>query len=234
MIIINAGVPKSGTSLLYNYQKDMLARCYQRDFKSTLGSDGFGLGYRKKVNISVLKECMKAGRNKGGVVVKTHGNPTLSFDLMMHLGMARSSYCIRDPRDVILSAIDHGKRTRQGLDKSGAFNNCIDVQSTVRELEPWFVQSHLWFGRRGVVILRYEEFMHDKLKTLRLVNKHMNTGLFEDELLEIYSKHEALKKEAWNFNKGDTFRYLNEMSLKEIDFVNRQLKHSIVEMGYKL
>ncbi|MGK7935084.1 MAG: hypothetical protein AB4206_04675 [Xenococcaceae cyanobacterium] len=83
------------------------------------------------------------------------------------LGLAKATFCYRDPRDIILSAIDHGERTRKGLDSSNACKNMLTIKDSILIVKSWTSNWYKWKEFGKVFFIKYEYLMKNKLAYLQ-------------------------------------------------------------------
>ena len=234
MIIISSSIPKSASTLVYNYQKDLLALA---DRNNSVAQDEFdkysncGFLSKKQLNIKNFSTILFITRKYGNIVVKVHSKPTWIIKLLITLGLAKATFCYRDPRDTILSAIDHGERTRKGLDPSGACKNMVSIADSIPIVKSWTSHWYKWKKFGKVFFIKYEDLMENKLFYLQEMSDYLNLNLKKEQIEEIYLKHERLKKNAWNFNKDTIERYKTEMNDRDRLLCDRAFKEILEDMN---
>jgi len=233
MIIVNTGIPKSGTSLLTRYQRDLLQL-----FDGLAGQERLlelnGGGYIERLTQETIENLLKIEREYGSFVVKTHCGYEPHLGELVRSGRACVSCAYRDPRDVILSAIDHGERSRNGMDKYYAFANYRQVKDVITQMLKWCQVYGSWASSEWALMIRYEEMMKDRKAVIKLLADQIGFNLSEKQLSEIHEKHEKNKQTAWNFNKGTTERWKNEMNAVDQATCAQALAEQIQLMGYPL
>lgn len=234
MIVINAGMPKSATTLVMEYQKDMIQYRSPKNALEEMRSHTPGGGVYVDEIDETFAETMRAIHcQHGEFLVKTHSGPANAIKGLVADGEARASFCFRDPRDTILSAIDHGERTRKGLDGTGAFKDVTDVAGAIG-----FTRKHIslyfaWKDYGEALLIQYEDFMADKVGHLKRTADYFAYEIGKQALLEIFEKHEGKKETAWNFNTGRCFRWKTEMSGQDVMLCEEAFGEEIVAMGYE-
>lgn len=234
MIIINTGVPKSATTLLFDYQKDIISKVYNSKGLEAFERMNNGSLFVQDFDVKMFNILCKVHDEFGSLVIKTHEPPNEDIKRLIEIQGAKVTCCYRDPRDVILSAIDHGKRTRKGLDKSGAFRDIYTVEDAAKEFVKWSEIYFNWNEYGNVLMVKYESFINDKINTIYRVLKFLGVHLNRNDLLSIHYKQEELKTTKENFNKGVNNRWKNEMSVNELGICNNLLSEIITNMGYTL
>jgi hypothetical protein len=74
--------------------------------------------------------------------------------------MVRTIYCFRDPRDTLLSAMDHGKKAL-AAGESHPFVKLIEFADALQAATGWVRIWHRYADMPNVLSVRYEEMMQD-------------------------------------------------------------------------
>jgi len=234
MIIIDNGVPKSATTLILAYQKDLIAASSAQNGMEQWSKFNHGSVFIPTIAVDQLDALVSIERDFGDFVIKMHRPPEDSTRKLVEDFKAKVTCCFRDPRDIVLSAMDHGARTRTGLDKSGAFANIFTVQDGAREFKEWSRIYYEWQKYGHALLIRYEDLLADKLTTLTHMVKFLGMNLGAITVTEICDKHERNKQSAWNYNKGVSHRWRVEMSSEDLAWCNDMLADDITRMGYSI
>jgi hypothetical protein len=153
---------------------------------------------------------------------------------LIWLGLSKAVFSYRDPRDVVLSAIDHGNRTRSNQEKASGFKNITDMESAVKYVIKALKKHDAWKDFNRALFIRYEDFMIDNGKVLSDLNQYLGLGVNEEKMDEILEKYDSEKTTYHNYNKGTVNRYLNEMSEKDLKRCNEAFRDYLTENNYPL
>lgn len=169
--------------------------------------------------------------------VKTHSGPTKFHNLLLALGLIKTIYIYRDPRDVLLSARDHGEKIlSSGEDHS--FAKLIDFEEALSALARWIDVCKNYRSINRVLCIRYEDLMGHLQHIMDQICKYLNVKLRKDTINEILKKYSPKSPDAdmtgLHFNKAIVNRYQLEMEQSEIDRLNSEFGNAIIEMGYEL
>jgi hypothetical protein len=211
MIILSNALPKTGSTILASYQEDMLAASIRRNGQAALRRK-FGGRFIHEPSSRNLITITSLNSIYGSLVIKCHWNFTLHLHLFCMLVGAKMTFAYRDPRDMILSMIDHGKRTRKGLDPSGAFADCRDVIELIPYTSKLLESLKEWQNKKYVHFIKYEDFMKNTLEILESISDFLRFRLPAKLITQIVNQRESTKKQFPNFNKGTTGRWRQEMS----------------------
>jgi len=231
MIIINAGMPKSGTSLAVRYQRDLIHVMNPRNGIEEVRNRYNG--FLDTIDDAMADSLRKIHDVFGPFAIKTHSEPSSGIRSLIDSGIARASFSFRDPRDTVLSALDHAKRTRNGLDPSGAFSELRTISDSI-SFSRGSINTYLaWRTYGKAFFIRYEDFMAEKMGVLRDMALYFELDISDGELITIYEKHESIKESAWNFNKGTTDRWRAELSQHDLALCDEAFGGELAEMGYE-
>jgi len=243
IIVINTGVPKSGTTLLQQYQVDIIKTYFKQNALNEIMKYGYNITQFSEVNNrgffpNIDKETNDLFENIqakfGSFVAKTHCLPNTYTENLVNEHNAKITCCYRDPRDIILSTIDHGVRTRNGIDKSGAYMDVFNIDDGILRIKKWINIYLEWEKQKSTLMIKYEDLMDDKIRTILNVSDFLKIKISKKDVYTIYDKHEKIKESAWNFNNGTTYRWKTEMNQDDIRKCNMSLNDEIIKMGYKL
>ena len=184
---------------------------------------------------SHLKLFEKIEKEHGFFIVKMHtrlAKPTVKK--LLEKFKVKVTVCYRDPRDIILSAIDHGVRFRKGFCGSGGFEHIFNIEDGIREFKKWSYIYYEWKKYENVLMIKYEDLMTDQLTLLKRINDYLGVNLENGILKSIYEKRDREKILSWNYNKGTIYRWRHEMPSDLLKKCNELLSEDIIKMGYSL
>ncbi|MDP1622353.1 MAG: sulfotransferase domain-containing protein [Bacteroidales bacterium] len=240
MFILSAGMPKSGSTLFSLYQKSILERTLknngQKAFEQLILDgkiNGIGIFVHDLESPEILKKLVDLSLEIGPFVVKSHLN--LSNDLITCLKRKEilATYIHRDPRDVILSAIDHGNRAVDHPNANTFFRQFASVQNSIPIVKD-FCRAGIDWIRSGLcetysyqdlltkpesVMIRFNDFIHTKL----------DAAIFR-ELIDTYSRNAIIGKKQ--FNTGKLLRFPDEMSPADVETCIREMAEELKLLGY--
>lgn len=240
MIIISAGFMKSASTLLHDYQTEIIKISKNRSGQKALEhfSSGIGTAYRGNLDLKTFLLLIYVNFRYGDVVLKTHGEPSIYVRLLVDWGLAKITYSYRDPRDVALSMVDHGAKTREKLLSAGeslqgskGFRQVYTVNDAIpliqKEIEVWYK----WKAFGDAFYVEYRSFIQNKFEYLNSIVDYLDFSLSESDLNNIFEKYENTKSR--NFNKGKGERFRTEMKEEDINLLNKNFEQDLSAMGYK-
>lgn len=169
VVLISNSMPKSGSSLLFSLQCELLQGLLGRPLEyNALEAAGIPVagGFIEPRDISKFVDFVNVGGvTKGPLLIKTHAvvdGPLLAlFTSNPNVFM---STIIRDPRDVFVSA-------RRNYWRTGEFAKFADLDAGIKVVDGFYrdicESSLAAAAHKELPILRYEELMEDRLSVLR-------------------------------------------------------------------
>jgi hypothetical protein len=234
MIIISSGFPKSASTLLFFYTEELLKRSGKKTGQEKFRKQN-PEGFISHFGIFITLKLLFLSVFYGDVVVKSHTGPTFFVRLLINLGFAKAYYSIRDPRDVVLSALDHAKKARTKTIKSPSDIAFAPFQSRADlypALHMHFNRFSEWKHYGKVLFLRYEDLLGKPEEELSSVLNWLNRKNALRYIPAVVSDFNAKKMETKNFNKGEISRFQNEMSQEIILEIETKLREYFPAMNY--
>ena len=243
MLIINPGMQKSGSAYLYNLINELVVAAdgtdagevkkkYKLGWLMRQANNNIGRPFFWKLFLLWLISIKEAP-----FVVKTHSGPTLAVKLFNALGLVKIIYIYRDPRDVMLSAIDHGKRIRaQG--ESHTFASFTNIDIALKNTANWVKRWERYNKMPGTLMIKYEDLLSKTGSSLAEIAKHLDISRvsYYEELTAIIWKYNKsnnqTNKGSLHLNKAKAFRYKHEMDKQDLEKINNKLGEKIKNMGY--
>lgn len=241
MIIISAGMQKSGSAYIYNLINDILISSGKPDAREVKEKNGLNdvmkwhnnnVGHLGK---KLLTKLILLSLKEGTFTVKTHSGPTGFQKILHRIGLIKTIYIYRDPRDVLLSAQDHGKKIIAAGDNH-TFAQMIDFDDAFNNVKVWTNIFNSYKKANNVLLIRYEDLMGAPIKEMQKICSYLNVNLSEKKIKEILAKYDRGNPNAnmtgLHFNKGITNRYKTELTQPQMDRFITDLGSVIEKMGY--
>jgi hypothetical protein len=169
-------------------------------------------------------------------VIKAHSAPTSSSRLLQRLGLLRTTYIYRDPRDAMLSAYDYGQRALQ-KGRPNAFSHLTDFQKSLDFILEYVHIWEKWMKEKDVLIARYEDLLtnYDN-EVARLVPylKLNPANLDVQKVVDSYRPGAAEGQQGLHFYKGKIGRFRDAYTTEEQAAMNEKLRPYLERMGYPI
>lgn len=241
MIVVSASLKKSGSGWYFNMTNDLLVQAGHQDVRAlrrSYGLESVLLEHNCRVNPSLihLTRLLPAHARGNTFVVKTHAGPTPSLRLLMAMGIAKATYIYRDPRDVVLSALDHGERVRKA-GKPNVLAQLHSVEDAVRYVRPLLGDWEAWTKTNHTLLMRYEDLARDTLGALNRLAEFLALDISKQDLQRVAARYEqenqdAVMRESLHFNKGIVGRFRSRMTPEDLDLCAKQFDPYLKRMGY--
>lgn len=171
--------------------------------------------------------------------VKTHFPPNQYVLELLSTGKIKATYIYRDPRDIVISGLDAGRKLRERgiFDRFGKLN-------TMKEAIDWcygMVRDNWqrWSNVQGVLYFRYENLVKDTLGELLRLSDYLEIKVKKGAIKKIIDKYDAenLRKSIkeinkYHFNVGKAGRFREVMTGEELESCNEIFGDYIEKMGY--
>ncbi|PKA82141.1 sulfotransferase domain-containing protein [Ulvibacter sp. MAR_2010_11] len=242
MIVISAGMQKSGSAYIYNLINDAIISTGYPDARKV--KDKYRLNkimkwhnnnigpLEKKILIKLVLISLKEGK----FVVKTHSGPSKFHNILLSLGIVKTVYIYRDPRDALLSAQEHGKKIIENGDNH-TFAQMVGFNDAFDNVKSWTNIFKSYKKNDGALLVRYEDLMDHPLVEMQKICRYLNLNVTEEIIEKILVKYDRKNPDAnmtgLHFNKGVTYRYRNELTEKQIDRFSKEMGIVLEEMGYE-
>jgi hypothetical protein len=182
-MVIAAGMPRSGTRWFCNMLVDIIGEATgsnTRQLRDRYGVQGLLQRYHTptfKARLSWwrLRRLERIVADGHTLVFKTHRRPTAPVRERLADGRAVAVYLFRDPRDVVVSALEQGAKMRsRGALPIRSFARLTSFDQTLR----WLRRRVLpvwqdWSSIDGVLALPYEDLLADPLPNMARTLEHL-------------------------------------------------------------
>lgn len=245
MIVISAGLRKAGTGLFFNLTNDLLIAAGKedvRDIKEKFNLEDIlkyhncnveKLTWRKFIKILPIHFKGKT------FVIKTHDRPTKLIRFLMALKIIKVTYIYRDPRDVLLSALDHGKKIRN-KGETHTFAYCSSIEITIPKVKSWLDKITMkWIRLKKVSLFKYEDLISNPISQLKRLADFLELDdkkIDFERILARYDRNnlDSTMKGHLHFNVGNAGRFKTALEEKDLNLCNQQFSRYLEKMGYDI
>lgn len=240
MLIFSNSMCKSASTLIWWYTEKLVYATHPKNGGAALreltdsGELAGGGGYiAHPLTEEKIDRLIELAKNQGPTVVKVHCFLTPYLREVLESGDAMATFCYRDPRDMILSAMDHRVRAaKQGRDVFGKFTT---VKDSLDEAVYWCRMSCTWHESRLAELFQYVDTVARPIWQMRRLAEFFNVDASDALIEEVQAVECRQKSVGWcEFNKGDLSRYTTEMNSHEIKICNQYLGKYIRQLGFSI
>jgi hypothetical protein len=242
VLILSAGMPRAGSGWHYNLIHDLIVAAGHQDARAIRKRYHLE-GVLTEVNCNIgaltprrLLVVMAPSMMGNTFAIKTHSAPTPLALTFIRRGWMRAIYIHRDPRDAMLSAMEHGKRAREsGHENAFAHLKTFDdaLAFTQQYLDIW----EAWQSCREALHCRYEDLLVDYEAQLQpLLNLLQIDGSAPtiQEVIDRYHPEQSRSADqrGLHFRKGKIGRYREAFTAEQQEILNVTFEPFLIEMGY--
>jgi hypothetical protein len=242
MIVFSAGMQKSGSGWYFNLTNDIMISAGNQDvrkIKANYNLHSILKGYNCNIGkITFYKLIRIALPNIKGAsfVVKTHVKPTINLNLLINLGIVKATYIYRDPRDVVVSAFEHGERIRS-KGENHTFAQFETIESVILASKKWLKSYEDWTRIQDTFTIKYEDLVCNPLKVMNKLIEFLEIEIPSESLENILNKYQKEnlnyhKERYLHFNVGKIGRYKEIMTEDQLDLCNLVFNKYLKWMGY--
>jgi hypothetical protein len=247
MIVLSAGMQKSGSGCYYNLINDLLVSAGFHDCRFV--RDKFRLhdvlkDYNCNLGEFTLRKLFRIlipHMRRYTFTVKTHQAPPVKLlRVICRMRILKATYIFRDPRDVVVSAFEHGQRIR----RAGQMHSFAALHSIESSIE--FVAGLLGIWNEWhtlgeqlnafVITEKYENLLADSGGAANRLVRFLDLALEPEsihKIIEKYSKISAAKNpKGLHFNKGVIGRFRSVLSKEQLGLCERHFSPYLERMGY--
>jgi hypothetical protein len=238
MFVVSGGMQKSGSTLLHVYAMDLICRQHgstgQRAFETWVreGPVGGSGSFPWKGWVDHVADLETLAATHGPFVLKTH-LPFTEIRQKLAGREIRAIFSYRDPRDAVLSALDHGARSRAAGD--WPYAGCVDLAATLPVVREWCEAAVTWLDAPGVLRFRYEDLIEKTIEQVQRLAEFLGVSDPRSAAEAAVQEERSQRAPGKNqFNTGLAHRWLTEMTPDEVDLCEKVLGGYITAMGYTL
>jgi len=249
-VVLLAGMPRAGTAWYYSLLNDLWlsagatdARMLRTRFHlERFMSSGNALVSMKLPNLLFALWPYFRGHF---YVIKTHTSPAAYprrkvsqwfLRKAIRSGWVLPLYIFRDPRDVILSAYEFGRRgTEEG--RPNAFSRRVkSIEMGIDWMQEQLVNWKSWTTYPGVFVTRYEDLLADYDRQAVNTCHYLDLDHRSKPVEEIIEKYRpgAKPQAGTHFYKGVAGRHRSQFNAKQNRLFLERYRNFISQMGYPL
>lgn len=235
LIFISNSIPKSGSSLLFNLQRDFLLAMAGREAcdYSVLEERGIPVkgGFLAAKDISAFANVLSEGLTpRGPLVLKVHTPVTPALRAAYEAqDTVFMSLCVRDPLDSLLSAMENHRRTGEFVSFKTVEQGCAAVNNFFQSI----YDTSTGITAKPVPVVHYTDLKADPAGA---VLSSIHPDLFAAIARAIVEQHldvEASgKKAAHRLQRGGLSRDISEVPAEKQAHVLEALRDFRAKLGY--
>ena len=241
MIVLSVGMPRAGSGWHYNLIHDLMATTGAADardirekyhLQNILTEVNCNIGVLSWRRLALVTGPALLGNT---FVIKAHAGPSAASHLLSTLGLLRTTYIYRDPRDAMLSAYDYGQRAL-AKGHPNAFSHLSDFEKSLDFIMEYVNIWDRWMAEKNVLVARYEDLlMNYETESARLVEYlKLDGGKPEvHAVIEKYRPGANDGQQGLHFYKGKIGRFRESYTGEQQKILMDKLGPYLARMGYQ-
>lgn len=240
VLIVSAGMESAGSGWLFNMTNELLQAAGQEDVRKVkerydledvLRWDNCNI---RDLDTDVWARIEPVVGEGHTFVVKSHRAPSDLAAELMASGRLRATYVHRDPRDVVVSAVQRGKKRRE-RERTDSFARLRSMYHGIA----WMRLRQLpvyeaWRRQPGAMVVRYEDLRGDTPTVLRRVADHLAIEVTDEQIEAVaaaYTGEKSRQQVGAHFRGGGRRR--DEMNRVQTWLCSIAFRGSLRRMGYE-
>lgn len=233
LLYISYGVPKSGSTLAF----EITRRAFevngipQYRLSDNAVCKGHDINFVRDWNDERILDALikEAEQLKSTIVIKTHRSPSEQIKQLANDGLVVGHIVYRDPRDIALSMLDHGRKARKNGEK--AFSDIRDIKQAMYRVKSRLDQFYEWLEIPKCFINSYEDMILNPQEFGNKLKQQTGLEFNLDDVVRYVNSNRFTQ-----FNKGVVRRFEEEMSESNKsmfygefeDFINKYISNKNV------
>ncbi|HCG6790966.1 TPA: hypothetical protein NJ263_004532 [Vibrio parahaemolyticus] len=225
MIYFSYGMTKSASSFVYQLQERIIELSDYDLVKlpENIRGNKAKENYIEVITNENVEKILAWLPENAATIIKTHSGPSDLAVELVRSKQALASATYRDPREIAVSLLDHGKRSRdKGIKDFANFYSPLDTVNGIN------TQIHQRFGpwknAENCLTINYSLTKSSPKELVELLIKQMgvNNVNVEDVLAPFEDKSKII-----HYNVGESNRYLNRFNNEELESFNTKFESFI-------
>jgi len=247
MIIISGGMPRSGSRWYRRVTQGLLQEAGYPGIKELREKYGPQLDPQLHPGLKLhrLIKFDRLARAGETFTVKTHTPPTIAMQWYLATDRFTGTYTYRDPRDVVVSALELGRKMREeglgqrflGIGPYRSFARLHTVEGAITWLRWMQIPNCMrWIRNPNVLVTKYEDIRADTFGQIKRLSEFIGLELGDEQISDVIARFDSgsTPRSGKIINKGIIGRYREVFSPEEQALLNKKLGKYIVELGYSL
>ena len=213
LLYFSYGMTKTGSTLAFQLVRSALDLCGFPQDRVPLDvvNPVLTRNFVNHISERQLNELKDEARKRGyPIALKTHMRPSAGVVKMIQCGEAIAHACYRDPRDMILSMLDHARISR--ANGATEFAELTNIEQVLVNIRSQHNSLTAWLRLPGVIPLYFEDIAFETARTAKRVLQQLNLKIDAEVLAEVVKTQRFTQK-----NKGARIRHPNEMAVEDSD-----------------
>lgn len=227
MLVISYGITKSGSTLGFEVIKAVLSEAGYPQKRLSMIPERHNKNFIGVLDRDLLYKLLDETDGDRAIVVKTHSGYDRSIfhtlEECIHDGRLKVQTSFRDPREVCLSLLDEGRKTRaQGFGPFGEFET---LDQAANSFDNQIKNFRLWGSLSDCLLMPYNEVAFSPEDAIKRIADWLGVSVNLDSVLDLAYNKAYTKKSTAVKN-----RYQKEMDPTDIENLESRFESFIRNM----
>jgi hypothetical protein len=202
MIYVSFGMLKSASTLAYQLTEEILRQAGRRPISlgRPLRPAMSVTNYFDDIDEDLIKRVEDQAKGRD-VVLKTHQRPGPGLTKLIEKGEVLASATFRDPREIALSMVDHGERSRRWAIPE--FSECATVLDCCPSIDNQVETLRIWNSMGCVELIPFNTVCFDMTAVITRLAQQMGVMVNSAAVARVFAK----KWMIGQFNRGVADRF---------------------------
>jgi len=242
-LILSVGMPRAGTGWFHNITQTLV-----------IAAGGVNAGeIRNKYHLGKL--LTEVNCNIGTIsayrilpvispllfepifVIKLHAGRKPLADRLISIGLIKSIYIYRDPRDAALSIYEYGQEAITNPTASNAFAGIRTIEEAIDFITPYIDIAKGWIQSEETFSVKYETLLSEFDLVIPKLVEYLDINLDPERALSLVDHLKPgikpSRRKFTHFMKGKVGRYQEHFSSEQIELCNKRFGPFLAEQGYQ-
>lgn len=244
MLILSVGMPRAGSGWHYNLIHDLVVADHHqnaRDIRSKYHLERFLTEVNCNIGTLAAKRLLPVlvpSLLGNTFAIKAHAGPSSTSVSLINQNLIRATYIYRDPRDAMLSAYEHGQRSRAAGQKN-AFAHLHTFEDTLTFMQQYLSIWEAWIQQEKVFCSKYEDLLENYSDQINPLLKHLEINSNNPQVLNVVDRYrpqlsQQADQRGLHFRKGKIGRFRDAFNTEQQALLNQSFAPFLGKMGYEL
>lgn len=243
MIVLSASMKKAGSGWYFNLTNDLIVaaggsdvRALRERYRLHPALQGGNCQVNRSQPLAAARVLLPHVRGET-FVVKTHGRPWWAVRAGLAAGVFRATYIYRDPRDVVLSILDHGRKLREAGPSANAAAALGTVEQAASYVERLVEVWEEWAACGAALPVRYEDLVAEPQAEAERLAGFLHLDLSAAAIGRVVERYRgggqtAADRRNLHVGRGGVRRFETEMGPRDRALCERRFRAVLPRMGY--
>lgn len=244
MLILSVGMPRAGSGWHYNLVHDLVVADHHQDARE-IRSKYHLENFLTEVNCNIgtlsakrLLPVLAPSLLGNTFAIKAHAGPSSTALALIKKNLICATYIYRDPRDALLSAYEHGQRSRAD-GQNNAFAELNTFEDALKFMQQYLAIWNAWSQQERVLCSKYEDLLENYSDQIHPLLNHLSIDANNPQVMDVVNRYrpqhsQQADQRGLHFRKGRIGRFREVFNPEQQAALNQSFAPFLERMGYEL